>query len=98
MSEKVIDANEVERIAALARLVLAPEEIEPLTRDLAAILRYVDKIAERDTTGVEPTTHAVELQSRLRADEAAEPIDVELALREAPERLGDGFGVPKIIE
>ncbi|MBI3180301.1 MAG: Asp-tRNA(Asn)/Glu-tRNA(Gln) amidotransferase subunit GatC [Deltaproteobacteria bacterium] len=93
-----MDLAEVERIAHLARLALAEHELPGLARDLAAILTYVDKLKELDTTGVEPTTHAVELATKFRDDVVQAGLPVELGLGNAPERIGDGFGVPKIIE
>ena len=98
MTKQRIDAEEVMRIATLARLELEENEVEMLTRDLASILSYVDKLDELDTEGVEATTHAVELSTTLREDKLQPGLDVELGLRQAPERLGDGFGVPKVIE
>ena len=73
-------------------------EVEGLARDLGSILNYVHKLDELNTDGVEATTHAVELKTALREDKMEPGLDVELGLRQAPERLGDGFGVPKIIE
>ncbi len=93
-----IDHAEVRRIASLARLDLGDDELPALAQDLAAILSYVDKLKELDTSDVEPTTHAVELATRLRDDVVGPGLPVELGLANAPERIGDGFGVPKIIE
>ena len=98
MTKQTIDGEEVMRIAKLARLELEQDEVELLARDLGSILNYVHKLDELDTDGVEATTHAVELKTTLREDKSAPGLEVELGLRQAPERLGDGFGVPKIIE
>ena len=98
MTKQAIDQKEVLRIAKLARLELEENEVEGLARDLGSILHYVHKLDELDTEGVEATTHAVELKTALREDKMQPGLDVELGLRQAPERLGDGFGVPKIIE
>ncbi len=98
MTKQAIDQEEVLRIAKLARLELEEAEVEGLARDLGSILNYVHKLDELDTEGVEATTHAVELKTALREDKMEPGLDVELGLRQAPERLGDGFGVPKIIE
>ena len=94
----MIEPDEVRRIGQLARLDLEPEEVETLTHDLASILGYVAKLDELPTQDVEPTSHAVELPTVLRTDVNESGLDPELSLRGAPERLGDGFGVPKIIE
>ena len=98
MTKQAIDNEEVLRIAKLARLELEDNEVEGLARDLGSILQYVHKLDELDTEGVEATTHAVELKTALREDKKEPSLDVELGLRQAPERVGDGFGVPKIIE
>lgn len=95
---KAIDIDEVRHVATLARLELSDAELERMTRDLGAILDYVHKLDELDVSSVDATTHAVELPTRLREDEVRPSLDVEAGLRDAPERLGDGFGVPKIIE
>ena len=98
MADDPIALEETRHVAKLARIELEESELEGLTRDLGSILSYVKKLDELDTDEVEPTTHAVELETKLRDDESQEGLDVELGLRGAPERLGDGFGVPKIIE
>lgn len=98
MTKQAIAPEEVLRIAKLARLELEENEVEGLARDLGSILNYVHKLDELDTGGVEATTHAVELKTALREDKMEPGLDVDLGLRQAPERLGDGFGVPKIIE
>ena len=98
MADDPIALEETRHVAKLARIELEESELEGLTRDLGSILSYVKKLDELDTESVEPTTHAVELETKLRDDVSVEGLPVELGLRGAPERLGDGFGVPKIIE
>ncbi len=93
-----ITEDEIQKIARLARLKLDDSEVQSLTKDIESILTYVEKLDELDTSNVEPTSHAVELPTKYRADEVGEELPVEKALANAPERLGDGFGVPKIIE
>lgn len=92
----VVDRREVERIARLAHITLDNEEKEALAVDLGAILAYVRKLEELDLTFVEP--HACNQSTRLRDDEVAAGLPVECALRGAPQRVGDNFGVPKVIE
>jgi aspartyl-tRNA(Asn)/glutamyl-tRNA(Gln) amidotransferase subunit C len=97
MSEKVSE-KEVRHVAALARLTLAPDEVARMQRDLSSILGYVEKLSELDTKDTPPTAHAVELPTKFRSDDPRPGLPVEKSLANAPERLGDGFGVPKIIE
>ena len=96
--EASIEERDVRHVARLARLTLSDDEVQILARDLGDILKYVRKLEELDTDEVPPTAHAVELPTRLREDTVGGGIPLELGLRGAPERVGDGFGVPKIID
>lgn len=93
-----ISREEVERVAALARLSLSDPEIERMATDLDAILGHVETLQELDTGGVEPTSHAIPLPTPVRDDTPVEPIDPELALSNAPQRAHSAFVVPKVIE
>lgn len=93
-----IEPEELERVAALARLELAPDERSSLARQLETILDHAEQLQELDTSGIEATAHAIPLPTPLRPDVPAEPMDPELALANAPERAGTAFVVPKVIE
>jgi aspartyl-tRNA(Asn)/glutamyl-tRNA(Gln) amidotransferase subunit C len=93
-----LSLKEVEEIAFLARLSLAPDEAERLRGELSAILGYIEKLRACDTTGVEPMTHAVPMDLPLRADELTESLPAEAALAAAPRRADDSFAVPRVIE
>lgn len=92
----MIDREQVLHVARLARLRLAEEEIEPLARELSAILDHVAHIGELDLDGVEPTSHVVEIEDALRPDEPQPCLPRELALAQAPavSADGDSFSVP----
>ena len=93
-----IQRAEVERIAALARLDLSDDETTRMTADIEAMLGYVASLAALDTSGVEPTTHAVPLATPLRDDRASAALAPERALANAPERDGFAFVVPKVLD
>jgi aspartyl-tRNA(Asn)/glutamyl-tRNA(Gln) amidotransferase subunit C len=93
-----ISREEVRRVVALARLSLSPQETERLTRELGAILGYVETLSRVDTADVPPTSHVMGLATPLRDDEPAEPIAPELAVANAPLASGSAFVVPKVIE
>jgi len=93
-----IGRDEVERIAALARLALGDAEAGQLASELEAILGYAEQLSALETTGVEPTAHPIELETPLREDVAEPPLAPELALANAPEREGSAFVVPKVLE
>jgi aspartyl-tRNA(Asn)/glutamyl-tRNA(Gln) amidotransferase subunit C len=92
----VIDDDVTRHVARLARLALTEAEMERMQHELSAILDYVDQVQELALEAVEPTTHAIPLENVFRDDVASASIPVELALREAPEVLGDGFAVPRM--
>jgi aspartyl-tRNA(Asn)/glutamyl-tRNA(Gln) amidotransferase subunit C len=93
-----ITREEVENVAMLARLELTGEEKDTFTGQMDAILAYVDKLNELDTSGVIPTAHAVPMENAFRDDEARPSIGVDNALANAPERADGFFRVPKVIE
>jgi aspartyl-tRNA(Asn)/glutamyl-tRNA(Gln) amidotransferase subunit C len=88
---------EVEHIAYLARLQLGSEEIETITPQLNNILLYMEKLSELDTSGIEPTTHALHLSNAFRDDQVSPSLPQEEALALAPEQGGGSFVVPKVI-
>ena len=90
--------DQVVRIAGLARLRLSEDEQERMTRDLGEVLGYVEILRELDTSGIEPTAHAIPLATPLRPDEVAERLASDLAVSNAPVRDGTAFVVPKVIE
>jgi len=89
--------KEVEEIALLARLHLESSELERMQNELGAILEHFAALAQVDTTGVQPMTHAVPMELRLRADEVAPSLSPEEALRGAPVKQDGVFVVPAII-
>ena len=100
MAEKVT-VEDVERVAELAHLKLAPEETPRMRTDLNAILDYVAELNEIDTDGVAPLEQVSELgdfSSELRPDVLVPSLDRAEVMREAPESDGSFFKVPKVIE
>ena len=93
-----ITKAEVEHVARLARLELSAAEVETFTGQMDAILAYVEKLNELDTSGVVPTAHAVPMENSFREDEVRPSIGVDKALANAPERAEGFFRVPKVIE
>ena len=93
-----ITREQVEQVAVLARLELAPAEIDAFTGQMDAILAYVEKLNELDTKGIVPTAHAVPMENAFRPDEVLPSIGTESALGNAPGRVEGFFSVPKVIE
>ena len=92
-----ISADDVRKVAKLARLDLPEEKIATYTGQLESILDYVSQLAEIDTEGVPETTRAVEVTNVTRADGVTPTPVREEILNQAPLREGDFFRVPKIL-
>jgi aspartyl-tRNA(Asn)/glutamyl-tRNA(Gln) amidotransferase subunit C len=97
MSQR-IDAEQVRKVARLARLQLSDREVEEFTEQLGAILGYVEKMNELDTEQVEPLAHCLPISNVFRADEIRPSLGTERALANAPERDESFFKVPKILD
>ena len=92
-----ISADDVRKVAKLARLNLPDDKIATYTGQLESILGYVSQLEQVDTTGVPETTRAVEVTNVTRQD-GVNPTPVrEEFLNQAPQREGDFFRVPKIL-
>jgi aspartyl-tRNA(Asn)/glutamyl-tRNA(Gln) amidotransferase subunit C len=98
MADPKITLKDVEHVARLARLLLGPEEKERMRRELDGILTYIDKLRAVDTRSVEPTSHAVPMTNIMREDVTRPSFPQSDMLANAPDRSGDFFRVPKIIE
>jgi aspartyl-tRNA(Asn)/glutamyl-tRNA(Gln) amidotransferase subunit C len=93
-----MDIEQVRKVARLARLDLSDSDLALMAEQLSAILDYVDQLKQLDTEGVEPLAHPLPLQNVFRPDEPAQSLPVDEALRNAPSRLGDFFGVPAVLD
>lgn len=97
-ADRRISLAEVEHVARLARLELSADEKERMGRELDGILAYIDKLRAVDVSGVEPTSHAVPVTNVMRDDELEPSFPREDMLANAPDRNGDLFRVPRILE
>lgn len=93
-----ITRQEVEAVAKLARLDITEAETEMFAAQLSQILTHVEQLKRYDTAGVEPTSTVLGQVNVFRDDEVRPSLPVERALANAPEREGDGFCVPKILD
>ena len=93
-----LDAATVRRIAKLARIRVEEEEVAVLAAELNGILGYVAQLDEVDVTGVEPLSGGAQMAMRLRDDVVTDGEMAEKILANAPERSGDFFTVPKVVE
>lgn len=97
MSERITLA-EVAHVARLARLSLAPQEMEAMQKDLSAILDFMKALEQLNTEGVEPTYHPTSNATPFRADTTFQAFHREEFLRSAPKVDAFAFAVPKVKE
>ena len=93
-----LSAEQVRWVAHLARLELSDAELASMTAQLSAIVDYVTQLQQVNTDGVEPLAHVAELSNVFRADEPAPSLPVDQALANAPDRQGDFYRVPAVLD
>ncbi len=93
-----LDKNDVRRVAFLARIKVDEADLDPVAQDLNNIIGWVEQLAEVDTDGVEPMTGAAGMAMTRRDDVVTDGGDPEKVLSNAPDRVGDFYTVPKVVE
>jgi aspartyl-tRNA(Asn)/glutamyl-tRNA(Gln) amidotransferase subunit C len=93
----MLDREQVHKVALLARLELTPIEEEQYAGQMSSILDYFEQLSELDTTGVEPTTRAIDMSNITRRDEQSSYQNLVGIYEAAPDRETDFFKVPKIM-
>jgi aspartyl-tRNA(Asn)/glutamyl-tRNA(Gln) amidotransferase subunit C len=93
-----VDAATVRRIAHLARIAVAEDEVEHLRGELNAILAFVEQLSEVDVEGVEPMTSVIPMAMRKRPDEVTDGGIPDDILKNAPVAQDGFFVVPKVVE
>jgi aspartyl-tRNA(Asn)/glutamyl-tRNA(Gln) amidotransferase subunit C len=93
-----LSAEEIAKVALLARLRLSPDELPRFTGQLNSIVEFVAQLQELDTTNVEPLAHGVEVRNVFRPDVRGESLPREDALANAPKRNVENFLVPVVLE
>ena len=93
-----LTGDQVRWVAHLARLELSDAELETMTRQLSAIVEYVNQLQQVNTDGVEPLAHALDVANVFRADELQPSLPIDDALLNAPRRRGDFYAVPAVLE
>ena len=93
-----VDSATVRRIAHLARIAVAEDEVEHLRRELNAILAFVEQLSEVDVEGVEPMTSVIPMAMKKRPDEVTDGGIPDDILKNAPAAQDGFFVVPKVVE
>jgi aspartyl-tRNA(Asn)/glutamyl-tRNA(Gln) amidotransferase subunit C len=93
-----VDADTVRRIAHLARIAVAEEEVEHLQGELNAILAFVEQLSEVKVEGVEPMTSVTPMAMKKREDVVTDGGIADDIVRNAPASEDHFFVVPKVVE
>jgi aspartyl-tRNA(Asn)/glutamyl-tRNA(Gln) amidotransferase subunit C len=93
-----VDSDTVRRVARLARIAVADEEVEPLRGELNAILAFVEQLNEVDIDGVEPMTSVTPMAMKMRNDEVTDGGIPDAIVQNAPVHDDHFFVVPKVVE
>jgi aspartyl-tRNA(Asn)/glutamyl-tRNA(Gln) amidotransferase subunit C len=96
--QALLGEDDVRNVARLARLELRPDEIVRMASELSAIVGYVQKLGELDTSEVPPTAHVRLARAPLRGDAPRPGLSHDEALAEAPRVAHDGFAVPAFVD
>ena len=93
-----VDADTVRRIAHLARIAVAENEVEHLKGELNTMLAFVEQLAEVDVEGVEPMTSVTPMAMKKRLDAITDGGIADDIVRNAPVSEDNFFLVPKVVE
>ena len=93
-----VDADTVRRIAHLARIAVADDEVEHLRGEINAILAFVEQLSEVHVAGVEPMTSVTPMEMKKREDKVTDGGIPDDIVRNAPATQDHFFLVPKVVE
>ena len=95
----LIDEKITLKIASLAKIQLSEQEVIEYSKDLNNILKWMEELKEVDVSNVEPVTSVTNNELYEREDIAYKnTVEQEKILLNAPEKVGEYFTVPKVIE
>ena len=93
-----IDKKLVKKIATLSKLKIEEKEVEIISKDLSKIITWVEKLNEVDTKDVTPVANPSDIKIPFRKDEINDGKIEDKILKNAPEKKGGYFIVPKVVE
>jgi len=93
-----VDADTVRRVAHLARIAVADDEVEHLRGELNAMLAFIEQLAEVDIAGVEPMTSVMPMEMKKRPDLVSDGEIPDDIIKNAPATENHFFLVPKVVE
>ena len=93
-----LSVDQVKWVAHLSRLELNQSDLAGFAEQLSNIIDDVKLLEKVDTDGVEPMAHPLPMQNVFRDDLLAPSLPAQIALANAPERQGDLYSVPAVLD
>ncbi len=93
-----LDPATIRRIASLSRIRVEEDQVESLQHELNSILGWIEQLNEVNVDGIEPLTGGAQMAMRMRDDVVTDGGYPEQILSNAPDRNGEFFAVPKVVE
>lgn len=93
-----LNREDVRRISFLARIRIDDTELDSLSVELNNIIGWIEQLSEVDTHGVAPMTSVADMKMAKRTDSVTDGDVLEKVLTNAPDRVGDFYAVPKVVE
>lgn len=93
-----ITKETIQQVAHLARIELKADELEIISGQIRDVVDFIDQLKKADISDIKPTSHVLPVNNVLRNDNPGESLPVDTVLMNAPDREGNFFGVPKVIE
>lgn len=93
-----LNGDQVRWVAHLARLEISEAEVAMFTEQLSNVVDYIEQLKEVDTEGIEPMAHALPINNVFREDAVTESLSAAAALANAPDRHGDFYSVPAVLD
>ena len=93
-----LNREDVRRISFLARIRIDDTELDSLSVELNNIIGWIEQLSEVDTDGVAPMTSVADMKMAERTDNVTDGDVMEKVLTNAPDRVGDFYAVPKVVE
>lgn len=93
-----ITREQVQHVAALARLCLTEDETVRLQEEMGGMIALANRLSDLDVSGVRPTTHPLSMNNVLRQDGSAPSPARETLLQNAPRHDESAVIVPRVVE
>ena len=93
-----IDKDTVKHISKLARISLDEKKVDSLSKDLTSIMRFIESLNKLNTDKTDPLTSIINASLKSRKDEVKDGKIRDQILKNSPDKNGEFFVVPKVIE